>query len=224
MFLQQQYLHSISGLDFSVMAALYPDLLAHSIRVGILMQQIANVLQREYMHISCPSADNVNSIFFCGLLHDIGKIFIPQSILCKPAALTEQEYRIIQQHTRWSRMAFDSFASQMLVEKEQKEYILSAATYHHEAWNGSGYPYGIQGEAIPLIARICSFADVFDALTAERPYKRPWSPHEALEYINNRIGQQFDPYLGHALLKDTSWSILPVCSNDSTIICKQNQK
>jgi PAS domain S-box-containing protein len=119
------------------------------------------------------------------LLHDIGKLGIPDAILLKPAVLTEEEWEIMRRHPLY---AYD-----LLSPIEYLRPALDIPYCHHEKWDGSGYPRGLAGEQIPLAARIFAVADVWDALTSDRPYRPAWSKAQALEYIRSQAGKQFDP-------------------------------
>jgi two-component system response regulator RpfG len=120
-------------------------------------------------------------------MHDIGKIGIPDNILLKPAKLTHEEFSIMKTHC--------TIGYHILKNSHSKFISLGSeiALSHHERYDGSGYPNGLQGKAIPLDARIVAVADVFDSLTSERPYKKAWSNQEALEYVCNNKGTHFDP-------------------------------
>ena len=120
-------------------------------------------------------------------VHDIGKIAIPDEILLKTGALTEPEWDVMRQHPL--------IAVAMLEAIPQIGAALHIPRWHHEKWDGSGYPDGLAGEDIPLAARIFAFADVYDALTSDRPYRCAWSRTEALTYIRNESGRHFDPFL-----------------------------
>ncbi|MEK6751364.1 MAG: PAS domain S-box protein [Chloroflexota bacterium] len=119
------------------------------------------------------------------LLHDIGKMGIPDSILHKPGPFTAQERTIMQQHTQY---AYDMLSSISFLQP-----AIDIPFCHHEYWNGAGYPRGLKGEQIPLSARIFSIIDVWDALTSDRPYRKAWSKKKTREYIIERAGKQFDP-------------------------------
>ena len=122
-------------------------------------------------------------------LHDIGKIAIEDQILLKPGKLTPEEFDIIKTHTR---LGYD------LLNDSSSEYLTEGAKIartHHERWNGTGYPDGLAGEAIPLSGRIVSLVDVFDALLSKRPYKDPWPPEKVRALILEERGRQFDPAL-----------------------------
>jgi putative two-component system response regulator len=122
-------------------------------------------------------------------LHDIGKIAIPDSILLKPSSLEPHEFEIIKTHTTLGARMLSGSDSVFLKMAE------TIALTHHEKWDGSGYPRGLKGEEIPLVGRICAVADVFDALSSERPYKRAWTMEETMAEINKSKGTHFDPKL-----------------------------
>ncbi|MBU4333715.1 MAG: response regulator [Candidatus Omnitrophica bacterium] len=122
-------------------------------------------------------------------LHDIGKIGIPDSILLKPGKLDMDEWITMQTHTTLGAELLSGGTSKLL--KLAREIAL----YHHEKWDGNGYPTKIKGTKIPLVARICGLCDVFDALTTRRPYKEPWSVEAAITEIQKCSGTHFDPKL-----------------------------
>lgn len=122
-------------------------------------------------------------------MHDIGKIGIPDHILLKPGKLDAAEWAQMQQHPEIGAQIIGEHADELL------QAARRIALCHHEKWDGSGYPQGLKGEQIPLMARIVALADVFDALTSARPYKQAWSVEEALAYIESRVGSHFDPQL-----------------------------
>lgn len=122
-------------------------------------------------------------------MHDVGKIGIPDAILLKPGKLTPEEWRIMQTHTRIGGDILGGDDSDLL------HLAREIALTHHEKWDGSGYPEGLAGDAIPMSGRIVALADVFDALTSERPYKRAWPVAEALQWMRDNSGSHFDPRL-----------------------------
>ena len=127
-------------------------------------------------------------------MHDIGKIGIPDHILLKPGKFEPDEWEIMKQH---AQIGAD------ILEGEDSDLLTMArdiALTHHEKWDGSGYPNGLKGEAIPLVGRICALADVFDALTSERPYKKAWTVEDALQLIHENRGSHFDPDLVDAFM------------------------
>ncbi len=119
------------------------------------------------------------------LLHDMGKMGIPDSILLKPSALTEDEWKIMRLHPQY---AYDMFSP-----IEYLRPALDIPFYHHEKWDGTGYPEGLKGDEIPLSARLFAIVDVWDALTSERPYRPAWSKEKALAHIREQSGKHFDP-------------------------------
>jgi len=122
-------------------------------------------------------------------MHDIGKIGIPDHILQKPGKLTADEWQIMKTHSKIGAEILEGDESILL--RNAREICLS----HHEKWDGNGYPNGLEGEAIPLMARITALADVFDALTSVRPYKKAWEVADALSLISSESGKHFDPRL-----------------------------
>ena len=129
-------------------------------------------------------------------LHDIGKIFIPDSILTKPDKLTEEEFEIMKRHTQLGGEIVLS-----LIGKRQREMAYNIVVYHHEKWNGKGYPMGLSGEETPLCARIVAIADVFDAISADRCYRKAMPLEECFDIIERGIGSDFDPITAEAFLE-----------------------
>ncbi|MBQ7201065.1 MAG: HD domain-containing protein, partial [Eubacterium sp.] len=125
-------------------------------------------------------------------LHDIGKIHIPDNVLNKPGKLTKEEFEIMKTHTTAGRRILENAISTTEGDNYLKE-ARNMAAYHHERWDGKGYPEGIHGEVIPLSARIMSVADVFDALTSPRVYKPAFPLEEAISIMEEGKGTQFDP-------------------------------
>jgi putative two-component system response regulator len=127
-------------------------------------------------------------------LHDVGKIAIPDAVLLKPGKLEPHEFELMKTHTTIGAKILSGSDSAFLNMAE------TIALTHHERFDGNGYPQGLKGEEIPLIGRICSVADIFDALTSERPYKKAWSFEDAIKEIQNCIGKNFDPIVANAFL------------------------
>ena len=121
------------------------------------------------------------------LLHDIGKMGVPDRILLKETALEPEEWEQMKQHP--------AYALEMLKSIQYLHQALDIPHYHHERWDGSGYPHGLKGEAIPLTARIFAIVDVWDAITSDRPYRAAWSPEKALAHIKAESGKHFDPHV-----------------------------
>lgn len=133
------------------------------------------------------SPSNADTLAAAAPMHDIGKLGIPDSILCKPGKLTDEEFEIIKSHPVIGAQILDNPDSELLAMARE------VALYHHEKWDGSGYPEGLSGEDIPITARIASIADVYDALVSTRPYKRPWTTEQALALFEEQKGRHFDP-------------------------------
>lgn len=149
----------------------------HTRRVTAMTLQLAK-------RIGLPDAELIH-IRRGAALHDIGKVAVPDSILFKPGPLNEEEWSIMRRHP--------IIAAEMIAPLPHLAPALSIPRSHHEKWDGSGYPDGLAGEGIPLSARIFAFADVYDALTSERPYRPAWTPADALDYIRGQSGIHFDP-------------------------------
>ena len=131
------------------------------------------------------SEDEVQNVYYAGLLHDSGKISIPDAVLNKPGKLTDDERALIQNHT--------VAGGKMLKQMSSVRGIRETALYHHERYDGSGYPEGLRGESIPLYARIVGVADSYDAMSSNRVYRRHLNKDEIIEEIQKGSGTQFDP-------------------------------
>ena len=139
----------------------------------------------------------IEQIFHACPLHDIGKVAIPDAVLLKPGKLTDEEYGIMQQHTTIGATTLEAVRAQY----PRNTFVvmgLEIARYHHEKWDGSGYPIGVAGSAIPLSARITAVADVYDALTSVRCYKDAFSHEKSCDIILADAGVHFDPGLVEA--------------------------
>lgn len=149
----------------------------------------------KYMHYITPAY--INDIYLSSILHDIGKVSVPDAVLLKPGRLTAEEFDIIKQHTIVGGNALAAVDAEL---KEQSFLTLGKeiAYYHHEAWDGNGYPEGLEGEAIPLSARIVALADVYDALTTKRVYKDAYPHEKAVDIIMEDKGKKFDPEIVEA--------------------------
>jgi len=139
-------------------------------------------------------------------MHDIGKIGIPDRILLKPDRLTSDEWAIMKTH---SRIGFD------ILQDSPSQFLRMGATIafaHHERYDGTGYPQGLARDEIPIEARITAVADVFDALCAPRPYKRPWSLTDAADYLRSERNRQFDGVCVEAFL--TNWTYIETIAQE----------
>lgn len=132
--------------------------------------------------------DMLNNLALGALLHDIGKCKIPPEILNKPAKLSESEFEIMKKHTEYG---YDILRKTPGLSED----VARIALNHHEHWDGAGYPRGLKGEEIDLLSRIVAIADVYDALTADRVYRRRFMPHKAVEYLISNSRAQFDPQI-----------------------------
>ncbi|MGQ9689330.1 MAG: HD-GYP domain-containing protein [Desulfobaccales bacterium] len=138
------------------------------------------------------SAQELQALGNAGYLHDIGKIGVCDSILLKPGPLTPEERAIIQTHP----IIGEKIVQPLSLSSREKDLIL----LHHENWNGQGYPFGLSGTNIPILCRVLSLADVFDALTSTRPYRKAFTVPEALAEIEAQTGRQFDPDLARKFI------------------------
>lgn len=143
------------------------------------------------------------------LLHDIGKMGVADEILRKPGPLTEEEWHIMRQHPRR--------AYELLSPIVYLRPALDIPYFHHEKWDGSGYPQGLKGEAIPLAARLFAVVDVFDALTSNRPYRSAWTLNRALEFIQGQSGAHFDPQVAEIFLRFIRERPLPLRQVDGNL-------
>ena len=149
----------------------------HSRRVAMYAAEIA-----KRMHLS---EDEIQNVYYAGLLHDAGKISVPDAVLNKPGKLTEEERKQIQDHT--------VAGGKMLKQLSSLRGIRETALYHHERYDGTGYPEGLRGDSIPLYARIVGVADSYDAMSSNRVYRRHLNKDEIIEEIQQGSGTQFDP-------------------------------
>lgn len=146
------------------------------------------------------SDEFVYNLYKAAPMHDIGKIKIPDQVLQKPGRLTEEEFEVMKQHSEEGGKILRT----ILEEIEEKNYIevaYNVATFHHEKWNGKGYPEGLAGEEIPLEARIMAVADVFDALVSKRCYKEAMPTDKAFDIIRESAGEHFDPRIAAVFLE-----------------------
>ena len=164
----------------------------HIRRTAKYVEGIANQLKRQGMYSDILTDRYMGDMVVAAPLHDIGKIHIPDAVLNKPGKLTEEEFKIMKTHTTAGEELL-THAKEELGESGYLNIAVEMAAYHHEWWNGKGYPYGISGEEIPLCARIMAVADVFDALTSKRCYKNAMPLEKAYGIIREESGTHFDP-------------------------------
>ncbi len=160
----------------------------HIKRMSNVSMYIAEALKKD--------PDFTELILYASPMHDIGKVAIPDSILLKPGKLTVEEFEIMKTHTTIGAEILKDADTELL------KVARRIALYHHEKYDGTGYPEGLKGEDIPVEARIVAVADVFDALVSKRPYKEPWLPEEALKFIVSQKGKHFDPAVVQAFVQE----------------------
>src|SRR5690606_3008215 len=157
----------------------------HSERVAYLAAHMARAMGL--------SAEEVENYHIAGLVHDVGKIGVPEQILCKPAKLTDTEFEQIKRHPQ--------IGYQILKDIPRLTNILPGVLYHHERWDGRGYPEGLQGENIPLIARVLALADSFDAMSSSRAYRAGLRRGRVLAEVQRCAGIHFDPELADIFVR-----------------------
>lgn len=162
---------------------------SHSLYVGIL-----SALLGHYIGLSCSK---LRDLALCGLLHDIGKTDIPINITNKNGPLTNEEFEIMKQHPS---LSYKKLGKNPLI----SHTVLQGIQTHHEKFNGSGYPFGLIGNDIPLFGRILAIADVYDALSSTRPYRKAWSPRKIFDFLMSSCNSHFDPELLSAFFQCVS--------------------
>ncbi|MGE7090161.1 HD domain-containing phosphohydrolase [Lysinibacillus sp. NPDC048646] len=172
----------------------------HLLSVQKLTEKFLLTLTEEKIY-SLP-VKYIDKIIQYSILHDIGKSGIPESILYKPGPLTFYERKIIEMHPLIGVEVLHKISDGMNYKLfDDIEIASNIIKYHHEKWDGTGYPDGLKGEDIPFEARIIAIVDVYDALISKRSYKKSWSKKEALSYLKEQKGIQFDPFLVDAFLE-----------------------
>ena len=171
----------------------------HIKRTAKYVESIAKELKRQNQYRDILTDKYVQDLIVAAPLHDIGKIHIPDAVLNKPGKLTEEEFAIMKTHTTEGEKLLIR-AKEELGESGYLNMAIEMAAYHHEWWDGKGYPYGISGEKIPLCARIMAVADVFDALTSKRCYKSAMPLEKAYAIIKEESGTHFDPAVVDAFI------------------------
>jgi len=176
-----------------------PETGSHLDRMSRYSRLLATSLAEKY-HLD---DEHIEHIFMFSPLHDIGKIGIPDSILLKPDKLNDSEMAIMQTHARKGREMIDDILENFGLENiEHMNILRNIAEFHHETINGTGYPSGKKGNEIPIEARIVAVADIFDALTSERPYKKAWTNEKAIELLLELAGETLDKDCVNALVNN----------------------
>ena len=172
----------------------------HIRRTSIYAGLLAERLKEKGVCEDIITEDYINCLTMVAPLHDIGKIAIPDSVLCKPGKLTDEEFEIMKSHSaRGGEIIKETFSR--IPDEEYKTMAYEVARYHHEKWNGRGYPEGLSGEAIPLSARIMAVADVFDAVSEKRCYRDAMPLEKCFSIIEEGSGRDFDPAVAEAFLE-----------------------
>jgi len=173
----------------------------HIQRTQYYIMELAQHLQNHPLYREFLTPENINLLVKSAPLHDIGKVGIPDNILLKPDHLTQSEFELMKTHTT---IGVEAISRAESVIEEPETYLRFAkeiAAYHHERWDGTGYPHGLVGEDIPLAARLMAVADVYDALVSKRVYKKAFPHQMAIDVITAASGIQFDPVVVDAFLK-----------------------
>lgn len=167
------------SFEAGLLASLDVATRCHAHRVAILTVAIAQALDMDDLEIE--------RVRLGAVLHDLGKAVVPSAILSKPGPLTEAEWTLVRKHPVYAR--------EILLAAHAGRHVVDAAYCHHERWDGHGYPNGLRGMDIPLVARIVAVADVADALCSARAYRDAWRWDRVLDYIAEGAGTQFDPVI-----------------------------
>ena len=181
-----------------------PETGNHILRTQAYVQHLAQTLRRHPRFAAMLNDQYINLLGRSAPLHDIGKVGIPDHILLKPGKLNAEEWAIMQTHAQLGSEAIERAEADIEMPLDFLSLAKEIARWHHEKWDGSGYPDGLSGEAIPLSARLMALADVFDALISPRVYKPPMSFAEARSIIHEGRGKHFDPDIVDAFIADFS--------------------
>ncbi len=166
----------------------------HVKRTSAYVNLLVNKMQEKGIYKETLTSTYIDYLKKASPLHDIGKLTVPDRILQKPGALTQEEYDLIKLHAQAGGQLIQENMNR-IVDKEFVEIAQDLAAFHHEKWNGLGYPNGLKGEEIPLAARILAIADVFDALVSERQYKKGMTLDQAFGIMEKERGNSFEPVL-----------------------------
>ena len=201
-FLMRSHYGNDIGLWLSALDLYDQGITAHTLRVTA-----RSLVLGRFMGLS--DAD-LSHLQYGTVLHDIGKLGIPEKIIQKPGKLTSEEYEVVKEHPvyafNWLKRCSEHLPARVI------------PLYHHERWDGKGYPQGLSGENIPLLARIVAVVDVYDAVTSDRVYCRAISNDKAMTLIQSESGQQFDPGVVKAFSKLGVGGITKVCVADALIV------
>ncbi|HXK33503.1 MAG TPA: HD-GYP domain-containing protein [Dehalococcoidia bacterium] len=185
---RRQHLEQKNRQTLSMLAQIVE---ARDTDAGVHLQHIQHYSRALALRLGLDERE-ADEIAYAAMIHDVGKAQVPDAILKKPGALSPLEREEIQRHTEWG--------GALLSESKEFETARAVARWHHERWDGTGYPDGLQGEEIPLAARIVAVADVYDALISKRPYKAAWPHADAIAEIRRLAGTHLDPRIVEAFL------------------------
>jgi len=172
----------------------------HIERSALYLEILINAMISLGIYKSELSRWDLAMVVSAARLHDVGKLYIPEAILNKPGTLTEEEFETIKTHASEGEKIIDK----MIKQTGEAEFLHSAklvAGYHHERWDGTGYPYGLKEQVIPLPGRLFAIIDVYDALTSERPYRMEYTHEEAVDIIMSEAEKRFDPQIAEVFYK-----------------------
>ena len=172
---------------------------AHLLRTQIYVKELAMQLRNHPRFRDYLNDTNIELLYLSAPLHDIGKVAIPDSILLKPGKLTADEMTIMRNHTIYGEEIIKYYEKKFEGDSFL-QFAREVAISHHEKWNGSGYPYGLKGEEIPISGRLMALADVYDALVSKRVYKPAFTHEKAVQIITGDRGTHFDPDVVDAFL------------------------
>ncbi|MFA9397395.1 MAG: HD-GYP domain-containing protein [Clostridiaceae bacterium] len=172
--------------DIKLLGLHNPYTKQHSENVAHISSKIAKKLEM--------TDEEIDNIYWTGLVHDIGKILISDDILDKKGKLTNEEYEIVKKHPVWG---YETLNTNIDLSKIAKDVL-----HHHERWDGNGYPHGLKEDNIPYVSRIIAVADTYDAMTSDRPYRGALSHGIAINEIKKNSGTQFDPEIVKAFVEE----------------------
>ena len=173
----------------------------HIRRTQYYIQELARYMSGNPKFSECLTPKDIDLIYKTAPLHDIGKVGVPDRILLKPGRLTAEEFDEMKRHTTYGRDTLDAAEKTLGTQVNFLKTAKNIAYYHHEKWDGSGYPEGLFGEDIPVCARLMAIVDVYDALISRRPYKEPMTHDQAYNIIIEGSGTHFDPDVVQAFVE-----------------------
>jgi len=189
----------------------------HIERTAVFMRLLIQGMQELEVYPELLADWNPKVMAESALLHDIGKINISDTILNKPGRLTDDEFDTMKNHAIIGKRIIEK----IIARSGEDEFLVNAqlfAGYHHERWDGKGYPFGLAGEDIPIHGRLMGIVDVYDALISERPYKKPFSDEKAMEIIISESGKQFDPAIVDVFVKIHSKMVQAHLASDGLLL------